>query len=113
MHREETVPTTTTDPNGDPITAKQVFETFVGTLIGHRDHRDELLVTKLRWFSEDVATAADRLAERPRAAVRIVLGLSTMMQDLDKEAGAVDAAQHSVENAHEAALMLEDSSVHD
>lgn len=89
----------------DPV-SKRVFELYVDSLEAERDVADELLIVHLRFFSEDIATTAERLRGNPRLANELVQQLSSLMQTLDSEAGGVDALNKELASARRWALLI-------
>lgn len=93
---------------------QRVFELYVDQLRGDSEAMDEMLLVRLRWFSENIKQTADRLSNDPEAAVALVQHLSTFMQELDQQAGATSQARDAVASARRLALLLlPDSSIPD
>lgn len=90
----------------------RIFELYVDQLTGESQELDEVLIVRLKWFSEDVQKVSERLAENPEDALRLVHGLSSLMQRLDSDAGASDRARESVSSARRWALLIPDAKVH-
>lgn len=104
---------TVTAGQANDATAKKVFELFVETLEGERDTADEDLLTRLRWFSEDVSSAAERLSKEPRAAWPLVHTLGDTLLNLARKAEAVAVMEENVHQARRWALLLPEVSIHE
>lgn len=89
------------------VQEKEAERTFVAAmqpgyhemLEGDRDEAVMMIAKRLTWFGEDCRLTAERITDNPRAAISLVLVLSSMMQDLDRMSGIVQALQASKHNA--------------
>lgn len=92
--------------------AKRVFELYVDQLVGESAELDEALIVRLRWFGEDLTTAAKRLSENPNSTLDVVKALSSVMQELDQRAGEVAASREHVASARRWAVLIPETAVH-
>ena len=99
--------------NGATSTIQRIFELYVDQLQGDADVADELLLVRLRWFGENVANTIQRLGEDHKSALALVQQLSTLMQQLDAQAGAADQAHASLGRARSWALIIPESTIHE
>ena len=86
--------------------AREIMELFVEALQAERDASHELLLVHLSFFGEDVAKTVERLQANPALAVSLVRQLSTLMQALDTEVGAVDALTKEIGVANRWAIVV-------
>lgn len=95
------------------VEVRRVFELYVDELKASSSEIDELLVVRLRYFGEDVESAAKRLGENPALVVELMHHLSSEMQELDTVAGESAYARKAISRARSLALLLPETGVHD
>lgn len=88
------------------MTSKRVFELYIDSLEAERDLADDMLIVRLRYFSEDISSTSERLKENPRLAYSLVQNLSGLMQELDAASGGTEALTRELGTARRWALLI-------
>jgi hypothetical protein len=66
---------------------------YAELLEGDREDAIAAVCKRLEWFGQDCITTARRIEESPRFAIALIMNLSSMMQEIDRMGGVVQARQ--------------------
>lgn len=85
----------------DRLVLTALTGSYQDLLEGDRDAAVDMIATRLKWFGEDCLAVSARIRENPPTGIGLVLVLSSIMQDLDRMSGIVQARQGTSRDANQ------------